>query len=334
VLRSWPGYLPPLVVGCLTLFLVWIQDTAIQLSVEAESTVSPLLALAGLLSLAVLLVVPVLWGGAVLASRPWYLAPVAAGVWLALSLVISTGTLVWPLAFLTAAGLATGLAFLFRLRPAVALLVVSLVLAPYLIWAVVEFFENWPEMSSQILEMQRELYSEKADPEQVELALAEKEDQLEESMALVRKILPATLGLEIMGLAAVLLALVWLEARILGLAIAPLGFPPFRRWKLPFYLVWTLVVGLGLVLTRQEVLATAGWNVVLVAATLFSLQGAAVQWEMTRPTMGLVVRIIYLLVAGLVFLPLVLLGLADQWLDFRKLEASDEGGAPDDSKGG
>ncbi len=334
MIKSWPGFLPPLVVWVVTLLLVGIEDVAIRLSVDGQGTVTPLLALASLLSLTAPLLVPGLWGVAMLAARPWYLAPLAAVVWLGVALALFSGTLVWPLAFLALAGMTAGAVFLFRMRPALALLVVSLVLAPYLIWSVHQFFESWPELSTQIMDMQRELLTGTADADQVELALAAREDQLEESMALVRKFLPATLGLEIMGLAAMLLVLVWLEARILGLSLTPLGFPPFGRWQLPFYLVWTLVGGLGLVLTRQAALVTAGWNVVVLVATLLSLQGAAVQWEMTRRTMGLVPRVIYLLIAGAVFLPLVVLGLADQWLDFRKLESSAEGNPPDDSKGG
>ena len=249
MIKSWPGFLPPLVVWVVTLLLVGIEDVAIRLSVDGQGTVTPLLALASLLSLTAPLLVPGLWGVAMLAARPWYLAPLAAVVWLGVALALFSGTLVWPLAFLALAGMTAGAVFLFRMRPALALLVVSLVLAPYLIWSVHQFFESWPELSTQIMDMQRELLTGTADADQVELALAAREDQLEESMALVRKFLPATLGLEIMGLAAMLLVLVWLEARILGLSLTPLGFPPFGRWQLPFYLVWTLVGGLGLVLT-------------------------------------------------------------------------------------
>ena len=320
--------------GLLTLGLVWVEDLAIRQSLASDAALTPLLALASLLSLAGVILIPGLWGAAVMAGRPWYLAPAALLLWLAVSVALFGGTLLWAKAILAAAGLAAGLVLLFRLRPARALLVVSLVLAPYLIWSVVQFLDSWPELSDQIMEMQRELLAGTAEADQVELALAAKEEQLAESLAVIRKLLPATLGLEIMGLAAMLLGLIWLEARILGLALSPLGVPAFGRWRFPFFLVWALVVGLGLVLVRQEPLVTAGWNIVLVVVTLLSLQGAAVQWEMTRNTMGLVPRVIYLLIAGLVFLPLVVLGLADQWLDFRKLEDTPAGSPPADSKGG
>lgn len=93
------------------------------------------------------------------------------------------------------------------------------------------------------------------------------------------------------------------------------------------------MAGLGLFITRQPTLAAAGLNLALAVGTLLSLQGAAVQWAVTGKTLGMIPRVIYLLVAGFLFLPLVVLGLADQWLDFRKLERLSDESPPSDSNG-
>ena len=80
-------------------------------------------------------------------------------------------------------------------------------------------------------------------------------------------------------------------------------------------------------------MSAVGLNIALAVAIVLSIQGAAVQWELTGRNMGMLPRVVFLLVAGFLFLPLVGLGLADQWLDFRKLEASDEEDSPEDSNG-
>jgi hypothetical protein len=109
--------------------------------------------------------------------------------------------------------------------------------------------------------------------------------------------------------------------------------PPFARWRLPFYLVWLLVAGLGLMLTRTAYLATAGLNLALLVACILSVQGIAVQWQVTSRLLSNLGRLLYWLVMGVFFAPLVLvsgvlLGLVDQWADLRRLEA-----APGDDDG-
>lgn len=334
--RSWPGYAAPALAAALTLILVWVQDVTLQAAFTEDEGLSPALLLAGLLGLAAPFAVPALWGGAVLAGRPLRLVPAAAGIWLAASLGISPGLVVWPLAGYVLAGLAAGAALAWRWRLDAALAVVAMALAPYFIWSVgeVPVEQRYAELTDQYIEARREMLTGTADPKQVELTLEAERRQHEKVAAMALKILPSVLGLAVVGMAGVLLVLVWLLARLMQIPVRLAAWPRFGRWRLPFYLVWILVGGLGLFITRQPWLAAAGLNLALAVGTLLSIQGAAVQWELTGRTMGPVPRLLYLLVAGFLFLPLVLLGLADQWLDFRKLEASDRDDPPADSEGG
>jgi hypothetical protein len=74
-----------------------------------------------------------------------------------------------------------------------------------------------------------------------------------------------------------------------------------------------------------------------MVCTVLAVQGAALQWQMGSAGTPMLLRLFFLFMAGMLFLPLVLLGLADQWMDFRKLEIDDQqndhdtGGNDDDS---
>ena len=333
--RSWPGFVAPLVAAVGTLILVWAQDALLEVAAVSMESVSPALLIAGLLGLIAPLAVPALWGGAFLIGRPMVLSLVAAVVWLAVSLLMAPALVVWPMASFVVAGLAAGLALGFRFRLDAALVVVTIAMAPYFVWSIneVPLEQKYELMTEQYIEARREMLEGTADPKQIELTLAAERQQHEQVADLALKILPAMFGLGILGMAGILLMVVRLVGRLLGVNMGVSPLPPFARWRLPFYLVWALVAGLGLYITRLPIVATAGLNTALAVVTLLSLQGAAVQWEMTGRIMGSVPRLIYLLVAGALFLPLVVLGLADQWLDLRKLEASAAEDPPSDSNG-
>ena len=108
--------------------------------------------------------------------------------------------------------------------------------------------------------------------------------------------------------------------------------PPFQDWEVPFYWVVVLVVGLALIILRQAVGRAAGINLVLIAATLLSVQGLAVQVCVLGRALPLSYRILFWTVVGLFLAPLimassVLLGVIDQWLHLRDL-APAEGRKP------
>lgn len=328
--RSWPGFAAPLVAAVATLLLAWVEESTLAQAANAQDAVSPALVLGLVLGLMAPLVVPTLWGLATLASRPLVLVAAAAVAWLGAGLMLLPGEVVWPWAGFVLAGLAAGSALGFRWRLDVAVAVVVLALAPNFVWQLHQYpvDQQYRQWADQYLEARREMLTGTAEPKQVELTLEAERRQQEKLVAYSLKILPAFIGLGVAGLAGMLLSMVWLTARLLGVPARSPALPPFGRWRLPFYLVWALVAGLGLFITRQPYLAAGGLNIALAVVTLLSLQGAAVQWALTGRTMGLVPRVIYLLVAGFLFLPLVLLGLADQWLDFRKLEDSHGEGPP------
>jgi len=101
-------------------------------------------------------------------------------------------------------------------------------------------------------------------------------------------------------------------------------------------MVWVLVAGLGMMVTRLPGVANAGMNLALLAACILSVQGIAVQFFVTGRMMSGPGRIIYWLVMGVFAVPLVMasgvvLGLVDQWWDIRRLEAAAAGDGEDDN---
>jgi hypothetical protein len=76
-------------------------------------------------------------------------------------------------------------------------------------------------------------------------------------------------------------------------------------------------------LTRAPYLATGGLNLALLAATILSVQGIAVQFHVTSRILSKMGRLFYWLAMGFFFAPLILvsgavLGLVDQWVDLRR----------------
>jgi hypothetical protein len=119
------------------------------------------------------------------------------------------------------------------------------------------------------------------------------------------------------------------------LAAEPLGPGPSRFAKFTFsdHVVWLLVAGLALTIIPAEPwlepLRVAGANVLLVAIALYVARGAAVlraKAPLIPPVAAAVMVLI--LVFAFVFVAggLMLLGLADTWLDFRRRAAPANGG--------
>jgi len=174
-----------------------------------------------------------------------------------------------------------------------------------------------------------------ASEQQRVLALAEEKRNLDRMAALAAKIYPLVIGMGILGQGGIILALVLFTVRRLGLAVAGWTLPRFSRWRLPYYLVWLLVVGIGLMLTRAPIPAAAGLNLALLAACVLSVQGIAVQFHVTGRVLSKLGRLLYWLVMGFFLAPLILisgvvLGLVDQWVDLRHLgtgSGEDDGNA-------
>lgn len=117
--------------------------------------------------------------------------------------------------------------------------------------------------------------------------------------------------------------------------VAP--FAPLERATIDWRVIWLLIAGLvavaGASLMEQadSAWATVGWNAIWIPIGLFAVQGLGVaESAMKKVGMGGFFRLfIYgiLLVTGVIGTVLAVVGVADLWLDFRKLRV--ETAAPD-----
>ncbi len=272
-------------------------------------------------------VLAVVWGAALIMARPHRLAialgVVAAGAVFAVLPV----DLAVPLAGATAAGLAAGLALGARWRLDAALAVVAALLLSTVILDVIRV-----PVDDQMAEFRKSLTAtlEKTIPAGADEAQVAAEKQriehiLDQGEALATRLYPLSVLLYLLGGALTVLVLTWVVVRLGGWELPSWRPPPFRDWRLPFYLVWLLIAGLGLVILQYPVAVTVGLNVAILAAGLLAVQGVAVQFWVTGRLLSTTSRVVFWTVMGLFVTPLViasgvLLGLADQWLDLRGLE--------------
>ena len=333
---SWSGYLPSILAVSLTLGLTAVYAAA------ATGSEPP----GALLILLLLFLIPlpvglsVIWGSAVLTSRPFLAVVVGAGVWLALSYFLLPRDVVWQMAGNVAAGLAAGLALGFRWRLDGALVVVVAALLPVIVWALIQVpvQEQLEVARQEMLSLIEESIPESASLDQRTEAMEDGKRNLEEISSQVERIYPFVIALGLFGQAGIILVLVLFSARRLGFAVQGWVIPPFSRWRLPFYLVWLLVLGVGMMVTRTPFVATAGLNLTLFVAGILSIQGIAVQFHVTNLMLSKMGRLVYWVVMGALFAPLILisgivLGLVDQWADLRRLQVrhDDEDGNAGDS---
>ena len=99
---------------------------------------------------------------------------------------------------------------------------------------------------------------------------------------------------------------------------------PASSWRVPFATVWCLAIGLGCLAVRHSTAVTVGANLASVATVLLAVQGAAVLLAASERGLGRAARWLVLGLFVLTALPFVLvlaalIGLADQWVDFRRL---------------
>lgn len=203
----------------------------------------------------------------------------------------------------------------------------TVALLPIIIWTVAEVpvAQQLQMVSQEMLDVLEANLPPKATQEQRIQVLEDETRKLEKMSALAARIYPFVIGIGLLGQAGIILALVWLAVRRLNVAVVGWTLPPFSRWRLPFYVVWLLVAGLGLMVTRAPYLATAGLNLALLAASALSVQGIAVQFHVTGRLLSKTGRLLYWLVMGAFFSLLILvsgvvLGLVDQWADLRRLQ--------------
>jgi len=327
LLRTWPGYLPALVALIMTMLACVLMVVVSTTGAESETAVGIL----ALILLPVPLAVSVLWGSAVVVSRPHRLALAAAAGWLVAAWLLFPAATTWPVATSVAAGIVAGIALGARWRLDVALGGIAAVLVPLTVWSVIEMpvGEQFDLLRQELMPLLEENLPAGAGPEQRSEALAREEQRLTQVADLVTRTYPFFLGTGLLGQSLLILSLVWLVLRMMGWQLASWRPPPFGKWRVPFYLVWVLAIGVGLMITRQPLAAHAGLNIALLAATLLSIQGLAVQFHATARVLSPLGRVVFWTVMGLFLTPVVIplgvvLGLADQWLDLRGLDRAAE----------
>ena len=339
----WPGFAVPAAALLVTLLLTWLMS---QVAYAADLS-DPISGLAALILLPAPLLVGLIWGLALLTGRPHRLAVLAAVGWLAAGWLLVPATIILQLLGHVVAGLLAGLALSRRWRLDAAVLAMALALSPVLVWTTVQVpaTEQLRIVNDEMLKSLEQNLPAGADPVQRARALDEQKRQLERITAMAAKIYPFVLSLGVLGQAGIVLSLLWLLVRALGMRPHRWLLPAFSRWRVPFYVVWVLVVGIGLLLTRQPPLTAIGLNLALLAAFVLSVQGIAVQFFVTGRMMSGLARVFYWLVMGFFFGPLIMasgvvLGLVDQWWDIRRLGDEppaiaivdpDEPEGPDDS---
>ena len=317
------GWFPLLGAVLVTLGGTWLY-AAMEGAVPGQASRA---SLAVMVMLPLPLLISALWGWSTLAVRPFVpvlgaaLGALAVGGWL------GSGPAVLQIAASVAAGLVAGLALGSRWRLDAALGLCALALLPAVLYAVAQIpvDQQLQALREQMLTVLESNLPQQADPAQRELALAAERQRLDQMVKVAGQLYPLGIGVGLLGQAGIILLAVRLLVRLGGGIALGWRFGSFSRFRLPFYMVWLLIGGIGLLVSRAPHLGPAGLNLALLVALVMSLQGLAVQIFVVGRLLSPVGRLVFWTMMGIFFGPLVLvsgalLGLADQWLDFRGLD--------------
>ncbi len=346
VARMTPSHWPPVVAVLVTVLLGAVMHVT-----EAASEVAlPFLGLLASVALLAPLGVPLLWSWALLKGPSLQRTALIALVGLGGLMALFPGEIGGLLVTYSVVGLLAAFGLLSRWHPGLLLGALCGVLIPLVVVSsdMATFDEIMTQQKEQVLQTRREMLKVGQDEGAEPPTLAVEAEALDHATATVRLLVPGGIAAGIILEATLNLWLIQLLAGRLRPRLSLRGLPPFGRWRLPFAVVWMLAAGIGLMVAPRYMAALADWlpvgpNLLLVLVTLVALQGAAVQWHLTPRGVPVLVRLVILFMAGFLFLPLLFLGLADQWLDFRKLDTDgpadrdDNGGnddAPADKQGG
>ncbi len=275
------------------------------------------------------LAVAVLWGLAAWGDRRTWRLVGSLAAWLGSGYLLVQGPDMWSMTANVAAGLVAGLAWRHRWRPDVALVGAAAVLAPLVIWAAVQMpvRDQLAAISDQSLKALEQRAPPNTDPAELAKAREVGQQRFAQLTDMTLRLYPSLIATGLLGQALVILLLVRVAGRRQGLVPVGWGLPPFARWRLPFYLVWALAAGIGLLVTRRAPWADVGLNLTVLAAAILSVQGLAVQFHLSRRLLPPVGLVAYWTLMGLAFVPLLatsaLLGLADQWRDLRRLDSGE-----------
>ncbi|CAK8725302.1 DUF2232 domain-containing protein [Candidatus Electrothrix aarhusensis] len=149
---------------------------------------------------------------------------------------------------------------------------------------------------------------------------------LEQLITEVRMLLPKILPGLLAGMVLITVILNMVIGRVLLLRLAPekVFWPPYGDWRLPDKAVWLLISAFVLLLVGQGGVKNVGLSLILVSGLLYFFQGAAViihvlnRWNLPRTFRLFVYVILALQRYGMLLV--VIVGIADTWADFRKLD--------------
>jgi uncharacterized protein YybS (DUF2232 family) len=153
---------------------------------------------------------------------------------------------------------------------------------------------------------------------------------LEQIIAGMRVLLPKILPGLLAGMVLITVSLNMVICRGVMRRLVPekAFWPPYSDWRLPEKAVWLLICAFFLLLVGTGGVKNAGLSLMLVAGVLYFFQGAAVvihvlnRWNLPRTF-----RLFLYVILGLQrygMLLVVIVGIADTWADFRKLDLKDK----------
>lgn len=326
--RSPSAFLAPLaaIVTLCTAWLLKLAGSDLAAAEPAGGTTSVLwLPVAMVMPLAV----AVLWGLAAWGDRRPLRLVASLAAWLGSGYLLVQGPDTLQMTSNVAAGLVAGLAWRHRWRLDVALVGAAAVLAPLVVWAAVQMpvSKQLEAISDQSLKVLEQRAPPNTDPAELAKAREIGRQRFAQLTDMTLRLYPSLIATGLLGQALVILLLVRVAGRRQGLLVIGWGLPPFAQWRLPFYVVWALAAGIGLLVTRRAPWADVGLNLTVLAAAILSVQGLAVQFHLSRRLLPPVGLVAYWTLMGLAFVPLlatsVLLGLADQWRDLRRLDSGE-----------
>ena len=287
----------------------------------SEATVAVVIA-----GLATWLLAPGLWSAAALVTADWRRLVIAAAVAVTVGGLASNWLVGAILGSLTLAGLVAAWAVASRWRtlPLVAATMLALIPSMALPLAGISFTEAVTEQMA----LGREWYVDQMPSDlsagDRSAALSAFDDAGESYLALVDRFWPSLVMTWLASQTALFLGLGWGLARLIDRGVPRPFLTPLAVWRDPFASVWVVIGGLILSLAGGGVVAKVGWNLVAVSGTLLVLQGLGVQVWLVRRALSPLGQTIYWVLGALIFsLVLIgvgaLFGLADQWLDLRRL---------------
>lgn len=158
--------------------------------------------------------------------------------------------------------------------------------------------------------------------------------QFEETQVLMKQYLPKFLKVLIPAFLIITgMVTAFFNYFITGAVLRRIGhyappLPPFREWRLPWYMIWGVIAGLGLILAGQEfhqqLALTVGYNILYVYFPLTVVPGVAVisyyinKYQLTPLLKGL---IWFMILINLQFTLIIIIGIGlfDPVFDYRRL---------------